>query len=150
MISMKHSQNPAKQIMAFDYGTKHIGIATGQMLTQSAQGLSQIKATNGLPDWQALDTIVLEWKPTLFIVGLPLNMDDSESHMSKRATKFSNRLTDRYHIPCVLVDERLSSQEVKSGLMEDAYLSKKQKKPKEIDSLAAAVILESWLRAQEC
>jgi putative holliday junction resolvase len=128
--------------MAFDFGTKQIGVAVGQTVTKAAQALTILKANNGAPDWQIIDLLVQEWQPDAFVVGLPLNMDGSVSHMSGRARKFSNRLTNRYHKPCHLVDERLSSVEARVELQ--TFDVSKKKKPK-IDSFAAAVILRSWL-----
>ncbi len=133
-----------EQYLAFDFGTKHIGVAVGQTISESAQGLCQLKANDGIPDWDDLDKLVNEWKPDALVIGLPLNMDGSESLMSTRARKFHNRLADRYQLPCHLMDERLSSHEVKSRQI-DSGKNLKQ----EIDSLAAAVILESWLASQK-
>jgi putative Holliday junction resolvase len=132
------------QAIAFDFGTKHIGVAIGQTITANAQGLTQLKANNGLPNWEEVDAIFQEWKPDIFVIGLPLNMDGSSSHMSQRAKKFSNRLADRYNIPCHLFDERLSSVEAREQLIQ-AQKNKEMKQQSEIDSLAAAVILRSWL-----
>lgn len=133
------AKDSAKQILAFDFGTKHIGIAVGQNISESAKGLCQIKANDGIPDWQDIDSIVTDWRPDLLLIGLPLNMDGSMSPIAHRAKKFANRLHDRYGLPCQLVDERLSSYEVKQR-----YSIKNQ----EIDSLAAAVILRSWFEQQ--
>ncbi len=125
--------------LAFDFGSKHIGIATGQTLTRTAEGLCRIKADNGIPRWQELDPIIKEWQPAALVIGLPLNMDGSESDMSRRARKFANRLADRYKLPTHMMDERLSSLEVKeSHCVTD----------REIDSLAAAVILRNWFEQQ--
>jgi len=132
---LSNQQKTSLQILAFDFGSKHIGIATGQSLGETAQALCQIPANNGIPDWQQLDAIMEEWRPKLLVVGNPLNMDGSQSEMSLRAKKFSNRLKDRYHLPCALVDERLSSFEAKQT---------QSIKDGEIDSQAAAIILRSW------
>lgn len=133
------AKDSAKQILAFDFGTKHIGIAVGQNVSESAEGLCQINATDGIPDWQDIDAIVADWKPDLLLIGLPLNMDGSMSPIAYRAKKFANRLHDRYCLPCQLVDERLSSYEVKQ---------RHSIKSREIDSLAAAVILRTWFVQQ--
>lgn len=138
-----NTTNPL-QIMAFDFGTKQIGVAIGQTITLSAQALTLLKANNGAPDWTQIDALVQEWQPDAFVVGLPLNMDGSASHMSGRARKFSNRIVDRYHKPCHLVDERLSSVEARKEKNEIT-----SNKKSEIDSLAAAVILRSWLNEQD-
>ena len=77
-----------------------------------------------------------EWQPKRFVVGLPINMDDSESEMSLKARRFSRQLNGRFAVPADTMDERLSSFEVRNA-RKDA-----------IDDLSAVVILESWLRQQ--
>lgn len=123
-------------VMGFDYGTKKIGIAIGQQLTNTATPLAIVKASNGKPDWASIEPLVNEWQPKRFVVGLPINMDDSESEMSIMATRFARQLSGRFLLPVDTMDERLSSFEVR-------HLSKDN-----IDDLSAVVILESWLRQQ--
>lgn len=90
-----------------------------------------------------------EWRPDLLVVGLPLNMDGSESDMSARARKFANRLHGRFGLPVELFDERLSSFEAKTLVNSELpEAGKAFKKPATVDALAAALILESWLKAQ--
>ena len=73
-----------KTLLAFDFGLKQIGVAYGQTLTNSASGLTIIKASDGVPRWTEVETVLNEWKPDLVLVGLPLNMDGSESELSGR------------------------------------------------------------------
>lgn len=122
--------------MGFDYGTKKIGVAIGQLLTNTATPLAIVKANNGKPDWASIGNLVNEWQPKRFVVGLPINMDDSESEMSLKARRFSRQLNGRFSVPADTMDERLSSFEVRNA-RKDA-----------IDDLSAVVILESWLRQQ--
>jgi len=63
----------------FDFGLKHIGVAIGQEITSTAQTFRSLQANNGEPDWNILDILIKEWKPKLFVVGNPLNMDGSDS-----------------------------------------------------------------------
>jgi putative Holliday junction resolvase len=123
-------------ILAFDFGLRHIGVAVGQTLTQTATGIGEAKANNGKPiTWTPLDELVGEWQPGQLIVGLPLNMDGSESDMCERARRFARRLEGRYHLPVAMVDERLTSFEAKelSGEKDGNH------------ALAARVIAEAWL-----
>ena len=78
-------------VMGFDFGTKRIGVAFGQTLTGTASALSPVTARDGIPDWQVLDKLMAEWQPDAFLVGLPYNMDDTESELLVRARKFGNR-----------------------------------------------------------
>ena len=129
--------------MAFDFGTQSIGVAIGQLLTRSATPLKPIAARNGKPDWQVLDKLIEQWQPRLFVIGIPLNMDGTESELAKRAHRFARRMENRFAIPWTGMDERLSSFDVKASLKDRGV---KHKGP--IDSLAASLILESWLRLQ--
>ncbi len=132
-----------KTLLAFDYGTKNIGVASGQTLTRSANSQTPLKAKDGIPDWAQIETLLKEWQPDLVLVGLPLNMDDSESELSVRARKFANRLHGRFGVKVELVDERLSSYEAKGEIMQRGGSRDYKNNP--VDSIAARVILESWL-----
>ena len=84
-----------RQALAFDYGTKAIGVAYGQTLTCTTKALSPLKAQDGVPQWDQIQQLINEWQPHVLIVGLPLNMDGSHSELSQRAEKFARRLTGR-------------------------------------------------------
>lgn len=135
--------NKIQTLMAFDYGKKRIGLAVGQRLLQSANGIGYVNATDGKPNWDQLDAFVKEWQPDGFVVGLPLNMDGSESDMSKRANKFSNRLHGRYGKPSFTIDERLSTFAAKEEARAQGHKGHYKSDP--IDALAAQFILETWL-----
>ena len=122
-------------VMSFDFGMKRIGVAVGQKVTQTATGLGVVQAFDGIPEWDYLDKIVLDWQPERFIVGLPINMDGSNSEMSKKAQKFSRRISSRYNIRSEMFDERLTSFE-----------AREHDGKTHIDAIAAKIILESWLR----
>jgi putative Holliday junction resolvase len=122
-------------VMSFDFGMKRIGVAVGQKVTQTATGLGVVQAFDGIPKWDYLDKIVLDWQPERFIVGLPINMDGSNSEMSKKAQKFSRRISSRYNIRSEMFDERLTSFE-----------AREHDGKTHIDAIAAKIILESWLR----
>ena len=131
-----------KTLLAFDYGTKNIGVATGQTITSSASSLPSLKAKDGIPDWAHIEKLINEWKPDLVLVGLPLNMDDSESELSARARKFANRIHGRFGAKVEMVDERLSSFEAKGEVMSRGGSRDYKNNP--VDSIAARLILESW------
>lgn len=135
-----------KTVLAFDYGLRNIGLAQGNRLSNTAQELKPLKAKDGIPNWDEIKKILEEWQPDLVVVGLPLNMDDSESELSKRARKFANRLHGRFGVAIEMMDERLSSFEAKEEASERGQLGNYSKQP--IDSIAARLILESWLASQ--
>ena len=121
-------------VMAFDFGTTKIGIAVGQKITGTATPVAIVKARDGIPRWPVIDQLMEEWQPTVLVVGLPINMDGTESDMSKAATRFSKRLHGRYGIGIELMDERLSSFEAREF-----------ETPDQLDAIAAKLILETWL-----
>lgn len=134
-------------ILAFDYGTRRIGVAVGNELLHSARELTPLTARDGIPDWNVVTRLLNEWQPDLLVVGLPLNMDGSESEMSTRARKFGNRLHGRFGKPCEMVDERGTTQEAKTIAREAGH--KGNYRQDSVDGIAAILILEGWFAHQE-
>lgn len=141
--------NPAvkshwKRLIAFDFGTQKMGVATGQMITRTAEPLSPLKANAGIPDWQLVSALFKEWQPDAIVVGMPLNMDGSMQEVSVKAQKFANRIHGRYGLPVLLQDERLTTVDARSEIFErEGYKGIQQRS---IDSLAACLILEAWFQ----
>ena len=127
--------------LGFDYGRQRIGVAFGQSLTGTAQRICVLKARDGIPDWDQIEALINEWKPNLFVVGIPYNLDGSESELMVRAIKFANRLNGRFHKPSYSMDERLSSVEAAELALEENSGAKKRAV---IDDIAAQIILENW------
>ncbi|HEY8385267.1 MAG TPA: Holliday junction resolvase RuvX [Porticoccaceae bacterium] len=131
--------------LAFDYGLGHIGCAAGQTLTGTGTPLVALQARDGQPDWEAVARLIGEWRPAILLVGLPLNMDGSESDLCVRARKFARRLHGRFGLPVAMVDERLSTREAKARAgRRDSY------RTNPVDDIAAQVILETWLADTRC
>ena len=139
--------NAHRRAMAFDYGTRQIGVAVGQTLTGSAEPLTNLRARDGVPDWDQLARLIREWEPNVLVVGLPLNMDGSASDMSERAARFARRLNGRFQLPVETVDERLSTFEAKQHL-KDQGRTPSSYRDDPVDSLAAALLLQTWLSGQ--
>jgi putative Holliday junction resolvase len=99
----------ATTVLAFDFGLRNIGIAAGQSITRTASAITTVGARGGDPDWKAVDALLAAWRPDVLLVGLPLNMDDTMSEMAERAEAFAAELRERYTMPVVMVDERLTS-----------------------------------------
>ncbi|MCF9047168.1 Holliday junction resolvase RuvX [Acinetobacter nectaris] len=131
-----------KMIMSFDFGTQKMGMAVGQQSIFSANPLPLFPMKDGIPQWDQLLKLVKTWQPDLFLVGLPLNMDDSESELSLRARKFARRLRHQTNIETLMVDERLTTREARDDL--DNYHKQGRGKGVAADSLAAALFIESW------
>ncbi len=136
-----------QMIMAFDFGTQKMGVAVGQSLIESANPLALFPMKDGIPNWDELLKIVKQYQPTLFLVGLPLNMDDTESELSTRARKFARRLRHQTNIETLMVDERLTTREARDEL--DHYQAQGRGKKLSADSIAAALFIESWYRNPE-
>lgn len=129
-------------VLAFDYGLKRIGVAVGQTLTGTANPLKILPARDGVPNWQDIGALLEEWQPALVLIGLPLNMDGTESDMSRRARKFSARIHGRFGAKVALVDERLSTFEARERLGQDPD----KRRTQGLDAVAAVTICEDWLR----
>ena len=133
-------------ILAFDFGLKYIGLAIGQEITNTSHTFFSLKANSGLPNWDELDVIVKDWKPELFVVGNPLNMDGSNSKIKNKSDNFSKLINKRYNIPVELMDERLSTREATDRMRSDSIFLTAS--AADIDGLSAQVILESWFGEQ--
>ncbi|KRW61560.1 Holliday junction resolvase RuvX [Pseudomonas sp. TTU2014-080ASC] len=136
-------EKPVRLLLGFDYGTKQIGVAVGQVITGQARELCILKAQNGVPDWQKVEALIKEWQPDAIVVGLPLNMDGTRSEMSERAEKFARRLNGRYNLPVHTHDERLTTFEAKGQRLRQGQNSGYRERP--VDALAAALLLQGWL-----
>ena len=131
-------------ILGIDYGQKFIGYAIGNDITLTSSSQGTIIYKNQKKLFKEIQDLINEWEVKLVILGLPINMDDTESKMSKEVKSFQEKIEKSLNIKCKLHDERLSSFEAKHQ-MNIIKKNKTQPNPG-IDALAAKVILESWLR----
>jgi putative Holliday junction resolvase len=140
----------AECIIAFDYGTRFIGVAVGQSITGTASPLPALPAKDGTPNWEQIGVLLAEWQPQRLIVGLPLNMDGTASEMSQRAEKFARRLHGRFGLPVSTWDERLSSYEARGEMLAHSkeIRGNQNFRASGVDSLSARLILESWFAAR--
>lgn len=130
--------------LGFDFGYKRIGVAVGQQITCSARPLPTLAAKLGKPDWSLVKKIIDEWRPQALIVGFPTHIDDREQYTSQAARDFAHQLQEQFLIPVHLVDERLSTIEARARLFNEGGYRKI--KNSQVDSIAACVILEQWLK----
>ena len=124
-------------ILAFDYGTQKIGVASGNELLGTATPLKALPCKNTQPNWDDIAALLKEWEPEALVVGLPLNMDGSDSESTVCARKFANRLHGRFGKKVWLIDERLSTREARerTGI---------KKADSRVDSMAAVIIAEGF------
>lgn len=138
-------------ILALDFGIKKMGMALGNSLTSDARPFDVLAMNNGQPDWDNLLGMIEKWRIDVVLVGLPLNMDGSDSMLSKRASKFARRLSHRLgerHLPVqvYMYDERLSSKEARSLAWERGWI-KRDTDP--IDDVAACLLIDGYLHSPE-
>ena len=138
---------PRGYVLSFDFGLRRIGVAVGQAATRTASVLETI-AHRDEPDWNAIDRLVRDWQPELFVVGLPLDLSGEESEMSRAARKFGRTLAERHQREIIFVDERLSSRAASERFAElRSEGALKRKHAGGLDSMAAQIILENWLQS---
>ena len=136
----------ATTLLAFDYGTKNIGVAQGQTLTGTGTELPPLKARDGVPNWEQVEQLLREWQPDRVLVGLPLNMDGSPSELSGRAKKFAIACTAALAYRWKWWTSACPPSKPKGEVM--ARGGSRDYKNNPVDSIAARLILETWLNAQ--
>jgi putative Holliday junction resolvase len=136
-----------RSVMGFDFGLKRIGIATGQTITGTASPLTTLQASKQKPDWENIEVHIRRWKPDALIVGIPYLLDGGESDITRAARNFCKQLERRFNLPVYTIDESLSSFEAQQQLTQDMKIAKHNKH--EIDKMAAAIIVQSWLNSQQ-
>jgi putative Holliday junction resolvase len=122
--------------LAFDFGLKRTGVAVGNRLTGRATPQPTIRA-EGDARWAQVAARIAEWRPDALVVGVPFHPDGAEHENTRRARRFARQLHGRFALPVYEVDERYSSTEALAGGAREA----------DVDGVAAAIILEQFLRS---
>ncbi|HYM43104.1 MAG TPA: Holliday junction resolvase RuvX [Steroidobacteraceae bacterium] len=136
----------AQTVLAFDFGLKRIGIASGNTLTRTAAPRAALAAGKAGPDWSAIEREVRALSPGVLVVGAPYNDDGSETAIAAAARRFAAELERRFALPVHLVDERFSSLEASAALKARRAAGERRRRVRraDIDSAAATVILGRW------
>jgi putative Holliday junction resolvase len=121
-------------VMAFDYGTRRVGVAVGNSVTGNGQALKTIVAPNSDGLFKEIESLLKEWQPDCLVVGKPVHPDGAEHDMTAKATRFGNQLHGRFHLAVEWVDERYSS----------IVLEGKSEMQDNLDAHSAALILEQY------
>jgi len=129
-------------LLAFDFGTKRIGVAVGQTITQSARPLDTIQAKDGEPNWSAVEKVVGKWLPDALVVGIPLNMDGTEQAVTHLAREFAEALREHFDVPVYEIDERLTTKDAREQLFNSGGYKALQ--GGQVDQVAAQLILQNW------
>ncbi len=121
-------------LLAFDYGVKRVGVATGNTLTRQAQALRTV-AAEGEARFQQIGKLIAEWRPEALVVGVPFHPDGQPHENTARARKFGRQLHGRFGLPVHEVDERYSTTEAHANGASD------------LDAASAAILLQQYFNA---
>jgi putative pre-16S rRNA nuclease len=125
-----------RSFLAFDYGTRRVGVATGNTLMRLAQPLRTL-ALEGDARFKAIEALIKEWTPDALVIGVPFHPDGAEHDNTLRARKFGRQLNGRFGLKVHEVDERYTTVDAQAAGARDA------------DAAAAALILEQFFREDE-
>ncbi len=125
--------NP-RSFLAFDFGTRRVGVASGNTLTRTATPFKTI-AAEGDARFTAIAALIAEWQPDALVVGVPYHPDGAPHDNTARAQRFARQLHGRFRLPVHEVDERYSTTEAHAAGASD------------VDAASAAIILEQFLKA---
>jgi putative Holliday junction resolvase len=131
---MPLSSSVPLSFLAFDFGTKRVGVATGNALTRSATPLRTL-AAEGDARFAAIAALIQEWQPDALVVGVPFHPDGEPHENTERARRFARQLHGRFQLPVHEVDERYSTTEAASDRARD------------LDAASAAIILNQFFNA---
>jgi putative Holliday junction resolvase len=139
-----------RTLLAFDFGLRRIGLAAGDTLTGTAGARPAVAVSANGPDWSAIEREVRSLQPHVLIVGAPYNADGSPGALATAANGFAAELERRFGLPVKRVDERFSSLQANERLKSQRASGERRRRIRreDIDSAAAAVILERWLAGE--
>ena len=140
--SLVLSPQPSATVLAFDFGTKRIGVAIGNTLLRCANPLTTINEEKTDVRFAQIAVLIAEWQPGALVVGVPCNDDGTPHDMTALCRRFANRLKGRFNLPTILVDERYTSLAASAQLNEEGIHGRKQKVL--LDQYAAQQILQAY------
>ncbi len=122
----------AESFLAFDFGTRRVGVAVGSTVLKQAQTLKTLAVQGDDARFAAIGTLLAEWQPDALVVGVPRHPDGAPHENTRRAQRFARQLHGRFGLPVHEVDERYTSVEAEAAGAAD------------VDAAAAALILEQF------
>ena len=125
-------------MVAFDYGTRRVGVAVGNSMTQSGQALKTIAASSSDNLFREIEALLKEWQPDQLVVGRPVHPDGTPHEMTTKAVRFGNQLHGRFHLPVAWIDERYTS----------AVLEGDSNMQDNLDAHSAVLILQQYFAEQ--
>ena len=133
---------PLATVLAFDFGTRRIGMAIGNTLTGSARELATLDEPRDAQRWEAIASIIAEWQPQILVVGLPVHADGTPHAMTERAAAFAQRLHSTFALVVETADERHTTQAAQAEVGA-THGGRKARATR--DAVAARLILQGWL-----
>ena len=133
----------AGSILAFDFGTRRIGVAVGEPATGLAHPLATISALRKDDRFLAIGKLIDEWRPALVLVGLPTYADGTQHDMTVSARRFARQLEGRFGVAVALADERFTTHSAAEALAAAGVNARKQRGVR--DQVAAQLILQAYL-----
>ena len=121
-------------VMAFDYGTRRIGVAIGNTVTKTGQPIQTVAENGDDARFRLIEVLIQEWQPDQLVVGLPRHPDGTAHEMTAKSKRFGNQLNGRFHLPVDWVDERYTS----------VILEGNPEMRDNLDAQSAALILEQY------
>lgn len=137
------AMKPDATVLAFDFGTRRIGVATGNTLTRAAHPLTTVEASRETEMLDAIAALIDEWRPAQLVVGLPVHADGTPHAMTGRARRFANTIGTRFSLPVALVDERWTTEAAEIALRTAGRGGRTGRAQR--DAAAAQIILQAWL-----
>ena len=135
-------KGPDATVLAFDFGTRRIGVAVGNTLTRAAHPLQTIDAANADAGSASIAALIDEWRPARLVVGLPVHADGTGHAMTARARAFAHDLERRFALPVALADERYTSELARQALATSGRGGRADRDLR--DRVAAQMILQAW------
>ncbi|WP_350282117.1 Holliday junction resolvase RuvX [Nitrosomonas sp.] len=136
------TSTPSGTVLAFDFGTRRIGVAIGEYELQMAHPLTTIDQSMTGPRFEKIAELIEAWQPVLLVVGLSVHADGTEHEITRLCRRFARRLEGRFRIPVALADERYTTVIARSVLEEAGVTGKKQRPM--LDQIAAQHILQTY------
>ena len=133
---------PDATILAFDFGTRRIGVATGNTMIRTAHPLMTVDAPSEAERFERIARLIEEWRPARLVVGLPVHADGRPHAMTAGARRFASAVGARFALPVTLVDERFTSQAANIALRESGRSGRDARAAR--DAAAAQLILQAW------
>ncbi len=133
----------AGTILAFDFGTRRIGVAVGEAVTGLAHPLATIAVQRKDERFAAIGRLIDEWRPAMVLIGLPTHADGTEHELTASAQRFARQLEGRFGVAVTLADERFTTHAATDALAAAGVKARKHRDVR--DQVAAQLILQAYL-----